>query len=105
MIDRNTLLLFVLGVCAANGLFSPFLPIAIPVTAVLMPELFPKTREWVLFFSSVLVSTTTLFVSGVPAALWERLAARQKESEAAMWIWLGGALFLTLPALAVLTAT
>jgi hypothetical protein len=103
MNDRTTLLLLVLGVCAVNGLYSPFLPIAIPITAVLMPELFPKTREWVLFFSSILVSTTTLFVSGVPAALWERLVARDEASLAGMWLWLAGAALMTLPALGVLT--
>jgi hypothetical protein len=106
MIDRQTLLLLVLGVCVVNGLFSPFLPVAVPVTAVLMPELFPKTREWVLFFSSILVSSATLFFSGVPAALWERLVSRDNpESPAAMLVWLAGAAFLTLPALRYLSGS
>jgi hypothetical protein len=97
------MLTLVLGVAIVNGLFSPFLAIAIPITAVLMPEVFPKTREWVLFFSSILVSSATLLFSGVPAALWERYVARDPESEAAMWIWLAIAAILTLPALRVVT--
>jgi hypothetical protein len=90
--------LLVLGVCVANGIFSPFLNIAIPVAAVLLPELFPRTVEWVLFWSSVLLASATLLFSGVPAALYERLVERNPESAVSMWIWLAGAAALTLPA-------
>jgi hypothetical protein len=51
----------------------------------------------VLFWSSVLLSTATLLVSGVPAALYERLV--EPESMASTWIWLAGVSALTLPAL------
>jgi hypothetical protein len=98
MPDRYTLFLLVLGVCVANGIFSPFLNIAIPIAAVLLPELFPRTVEWVLFWSSVLLASATLLFSGVPAALYERLAERNPESAVSMWIWLAGAAALTLPA-------
>ena len=98
MIDRHTLLLVVLGECVVNGIFSPYLKIAIPITAALMPELFPRTVEWVLFWSSVFLATATLLFSGVPAALYERLVARDSESTASMWIWFAGATALSLPA-------
>ena len=101
MLDRNALFLMVLGICAVNGIFSPYINIAIPVTAVLMPELFPKTREWVLFFSSVFVSSCTLFFAGVPAALYERLIERNPEGTVAMWIWLGLAVFMSIPAIRI----
>jgi hypothetical protein len=96
--DRYTLFLLVLGVCVANGIFSPFLNIAIPIAAVLLPELFPRTVEWVLFWSSVLLASATLLFSGVPAALYERLLERNSEGTVSMWIWLAGAAALTLPA-------
>jgi heme/copper-type cytochrome/quinol oxidase subunit 3 len=96
--DRQTLLLVVVGVCIVNGIFSPYLKIAIPVSAALMPELFPRTIEWVLLWSSILVSSVTLLFSGVPAALYERLVERDPEATVSMWIWLGGALALSLPA-------
>ena len=95
MIDRQNLLLVVLGICLVNGIFSPYLNIAVPVTAALMPELFPRTIEWVLFWSSVLLSTATLLFSGVPAALYERLV--EAESTVSMWVWLAGAALLTAP--------
>jgi hypothetical protein len=102
MFDRQTLALLVLGVCIVNGMFSPYLKIAIPLTTALMPELFPRTIEWVLFWSSILVSSATLLFSGVPAALYERLVERNPEATVSMWIWLGGAAALSLPVLQTL---
>ncbi|MDX9862126.1 MAG: hypothetical protein RBS99_14535 [Rhodospirillales bacterium] len=102
MITRQTLFVVVIGLCVVNGLFSPYLQVAVPITTVLLPELFPKTVEWVLMFSSILVSTATLLGSGVPAALWERLVEGSPQSLASMWIWLGSATLMTLPALQVL---
>jgi hypothetical protein len=97
MLDRQTLLLLVLGVSIVNGMLSPYLNIAIPVTAALMPELFPRTVEWVLFWSSILLSSATLLFSGVPAALYERLVEREPGSTVSMWLWLAGAAALSLP--------
>ena len=97
MLDRQTLLLLVIGVCIVNGIFSPYLRIAIPISAVLMPELFPRTLEWVLFWSSVLLASVTLLFTGVPAALYERLVERGAEGTVSMWIWLAGAVVLSLP--------
>jgi hypothetical protein len=97
-VDRQTLFPAVLVLCIFNGIFSPFLTLAIPVTAVLMPELFPRTIEWVLFWSSILIASATLLFGGVPAALYERLVERDPEAATSMWIWLGGAAALCLPA-------
>lgn len=98
MFDRQTLVLLVIGICIANGIFSPYLNLAIPVAAVLLPELFPRTVEWVLFWSSVLLASATLLFSGVPAALYERLIEPNSTGTASTWIWLAGAAMLSLPA-------
>jgi hypothetical protein len=99
VLDRRNLLTIVVGVCVANGILSPYLVIALQIAPVLMPEMFPKSIGWALFFSSLIVSTATLLLSGVPAALYERFARPDEQSTAAMWIWLSGATLLTLPAL------
>lgn len=96
--DRNFLLFIVVGVAVLNGLLSPYLAIAMPIAAVLMPEIFPKSVGWVLFFSSILVASATLLVSGVPAALYERLVDRGRGGVAVMGIWIAGAILLSLPA-------
>ena len=51
MIDRNSLTAIIVGVCIVNWIFSPYLAIALQVVPILMPEMFPKTVEWALFFS------------------------------------------------------
>jgi len=97
--DRQTLVMLLIGLCIFNGIFSPYLNIAVPVSAALMPELFPRTIEWTLFWGSVLLSSATLLFSGVPAALYERLVDRNSEGMASMWIWFGGAALLSAPAI------
>jgi hypothetical protein len=100
MLDRQTLLLMIIGVCIVNGIFSPYMNIAIAVSAALLPELFPRAAEWVLLWGSILLSSTTLLFSGVPAALYERLIERDPENDVSMWIWLAGAALLSAPAVA-----
>ncbi len=95
MVDRQTLLFMVVGLAIINGLFSPYLKVAIPISAALMPELFPRTLEWVLFWSSMLLSSATLLVSGIAAARYERRV--ESQSATSMWIWLGCAALLTAP--------
>ena len=99
MLDRNTLFALVVGAAVVNGIFSPYLNIAVPIVAVLMPEIFPRNPGWVLFFSSILVASTTLFFSGVPAAIHERHIDTDPEAVGPMWTWLIGAMILTIPAL------
>lgn len=93
--DRQTLFFLIVGLAIVNGIFSPFLALSWRLALVLMPELFPPTQEWALFWGSILLSSGTLLFSGVPAALYERLVER--DSTAAAWIWLAGALVLTFP--------
>jgi hypothetical protein len=99
MPDRQTLFMLVLGLSIVNGIFSPLLKIAVPISAALMPELFPRTLEWVLFWASILVASVTLLFSGVPAALYERLIQRDGQGTTSLWIWLAGAVLLSLPAM------
>jgi hypothetical protein len=99
VLDRQTILLMLIGLCIINGIFSPYLNIAVPISAALMPELFPRTVEWVLFWGSVLLSSATLLFSGVPAALYERFVDNNPEATTSMWIWFGCAALLTSPAI------
>jgi len=96
--QHQNIFVVILGICAFNGIFSPYLIVAVPITLGLLPEFFPRNQSWVLFFSSIFVSTFTLVLSGVPAALFERFTGRTQSDEVSMCIWLGGAVLLTLPA-------
>ena len=94
-----TLFVLTLGICALNGMFSPFLRVAIPVVIALMPEWFPPTVSWVLFFGAVFLSTLTLVIGGIPAALYERLWEGERFTGVSMYIWLVCCALLTIPAL------
>ncbi len=96
--DRQFLFFIVVGISVLNGLFSPFLAVAVPIATVLMPEIFPRSVGWVLFFSSILVASATLLLAGVPAALAERLLTRDRTSDMPMLVWLAGVVLLALPA-------
>jgi hypothetical protein len=103
MDPRTPALLIVLALCALNGLQSPFLPIVLALVSVTWPlEVLPREVSWALFQSSLLLSTATLLVSGVPAALYERLFRPATDSNVSMYIWIAGAAVLTLPALRVI---
>ena len=105
LIDRRSLLMVVVGICVLNGMFSPYLVIALQIAPILMPEMFPRTVGWALFFSSIIVSTATLLTSGVPAALYDRLLPSDETRTTAMWIWISVATLLSLPALDNLSRT
>ncbi len=99
VLDRKGLLNLVCSICVVNGIFSPYLAIALQIAPILMPEMFPRTVGWSLFFSSIIVSTGTLLLSGIPAALYERFFETDEENPASMWIWFAAAIVLTIPAI------
>lgn len=86
--------------CIFNGFLSPVLPLVFHLAPVWLPDFVPMTQSTVLFVASLMISFGTLFVSGVPAALFERLSGRQETDRAVMLVWLAGALALALPGLA-----
>jgi hypothetical protein len=52
-----------------------------------------------LLFSSLMVSTATIILGGIPAAIYERvIGAKDDSTPVSLWIWLAGTAILTLPA-------
>jgi len=49
-------------------------------------------------FASLMVSTATIILAGIPAALYERYIGAEDSNPASLWIWLAGTALLTLPA-------
>lgn len=76
------------GLCLVNGLVSPMLGVVWVLHPVWMPEMVPLTNESVFYGASLIVSTATLLLSAVPAAILERTG---QPLERAMWAWLAGA--------------
>jgi hypothetical protein len=84
-----------------NGLFNQALvPFAYLFSKVLAPGLLFGSEPLTLMFASLMASTGTIIVGGIPAAIYERFAGAEDDStEASLWIWLAGTALLTLPAI------
>ena len=84
-----------------NGLFNQlWLLFALIHVQILAPALLFGSVPLTLMFSSLMVSTATLVLGGIPAAIYERfIGATDDSTEASLWIWLAGTALLTLPAM------
>ncbi len=86
----------IVTVCLLNGLISPMLPVVWWLHPVWLPEMLPANREIIFYGASLIVSTATLLLAALPAAIAERAGVSLPR---AMMVWLGGAAALTLLAL------
>jgi hypothetical protein len=98
--DRN---LYYIGIAffgMINGLFNQTaLLFALIHVQILAPALLFGSVGLTLMFSSLMVSTATIILGGIPAAIYERaVGAKDDSTEASLWIWLAGTAILTLPA-------
>jgi len=84
-----------------NGLFNQgAVATAYVFVKILAPALLFGSEALTLMFSSLMVSTATIIIAGIPAALYEHfVGAKDDSTEASMWIWLAGTAILTLPAI------
>lgn len=84
-----------------NGLFNQALvPFAFLFATVLAPGLFFGSESLALMFASLMASTATIILGGVPAAIYERVTgAKDDSTPTSLWIWLAGTAILTLPAI------
>jgi hypothetical protein len=95
--ERNTIVP-VMAVAIVNGIFSPWVLIVFILYPVWYPAWAPTWAQAVYMASALILSTLTLMIAGVPAALYERFAAAAKPAVTGA-IWLAGVVLLTLPAI------
>jgi hypothetical protein len=84
-----------------NGLFNQVaLWFALIPMQILAPALLFGSVSLTLMFASLMVSTATIILGGIPAAIYERfIGAKEDSTDASLWIWLAGTALLTLPAM------
>ena len=84
-----------------NGLFNQlWLVFALIHVQILAPALLFGSTGLTLMFSSLMVSTATIILGGIPAAIYERYAGIADDSDVvSLWIWLAGTGLLTVPAI------
>ena len=85
-----------------NGIpfFNPFYVLVFGLSTMLMAEpLFGSTHA-IAYFASLMLSTATIIIGGIPAAIYERFAGAKDDSTiTSLWIWLAGTAILALPAI------
>jgi uncharacterized membrane protein len=84
-----------------NGIFNQVaLIFALLHVQILAPALLFGSTALTLMFSSLMVSTATIILAGIPAAIYEHIRGVKEDStDASLWIWLAGTALLTLPAM------
>lgn len=95
--DRNAIIP-VMAVAIVNGIFSPWVLGVFLLYPLWYPSWAPAYTQLVYMASALILSTLTIMVSGIPAALYERLSATSNPTVAA-GLWMVGAVLLTLPAI------
>jgi hypothetical protein len=92
----NTLFAAALAVSLLHGLIpTPVFGVVIAWSPLWWPFAFQPTQSLLIYAAALLISSATLLVAGVPAALYERLARSTGPSATAGWIWLAGCALLT----------
>lgn len=97
--DRRQIFTAVAIVALINGLFSPLVAMVLSLMPFWMPEFVPASLPIALMMSAMITAFGTLLISGIPAALFERLTGQYESTEFSLYIWLGAAVLMTLPAL------
>jgi hypothetical protein len=84
-----------------NGLFNQlWLLFSLIHMQILAPALLFGSVPLTLMFSSLMVSTATVILGGIPAAIYERVRGIEDDStEVSLWIWLAGTGLLAAPAI------
>ena len=99
--DRNLHYVAIAFFGTINGMFNQiWLLFALIHVKVLAPALLFGSVPLTLIFASLMVSTATVILGGIPAALYERYAGATEESTVtSLWIWLAGTAILAIPAI------
>lgn len=93
--ERHNIFALALLASAINGMLSPAMVIVAIFSWVWLPSFLLGNAGLVFFLSMLVTATATLLVSGVPAALYERLVG-DPSGRGALWIWAWTAIALTL---------
>lgn len=83
-----------------NGIFNQlWLIFALLYVQILAGPLLFGSLSLTLMFASLMVSTATVILGGIPAAIYERVTGSPESNSVSLWIWLAGTAILTLPAI------
>lgn len=103
LLKRDGALIGIALLALSTGMhFSPFFEPAYILLRPFAPGFFITSPLLLFYFTSLLVSTATLIIAGVPAALYERLTGRKNSDFRSLMIWMIGCGVLALPPVFIL---
>jgi hypothetical protein len=83
-----------------NGMFNPLMVIAYIWSKVLVSYMLFEVEPLIFVFGALMLSTGTIILGGIPAAIYERFVGAEDDSPvASLWIWLAGTGILTIPSI------
>jgi hypothetical protein len=98
-VNRNFYFIGIAFFGMINGIFNQLsLIFTLLYVQLLAGPLLFGSLSLTLMFASLMVSTATVILGGIPAAIYERVTGASDSSNVSLWIWLAGTAFLALPA-------
>lgn len=98
--DRNFYYIGIAFFGMINGIFSPLILFTYALSIRLMAAPLFESAPLIFYFASLMLSTATIIIGGIPAAIYERyVGAKGDSTPASLWIWLAGTAVLTIPAI------
>jgi len=99
--DRNLYYAAIAFFGVVNGIFNElWVLFALIHVRILAPALLFDSLPLTFMFSSLMVSTATIILGGIPAVIYERfIGAKDDSTEGSLWVWLAGTAILTIPAI------
>lgn len=98
--DRNIYYIGIAFFGMVNGIFNPLMAFAYVFSKVLMNVPLFGSESLFFYFAAMMLSTATIILGGIPAAIYERfVGATDDSTDASLWIWLAGTAVLALPAM------
>jgi hypothetical protein len=104
MIAPRHLIIVTVALAILNGVMSPFLLSVFVIYPLCYPKWARVDHTTVVTLSSLILSSSMLMVTGVPAALYERFTGKQGTDVTSAAVWLGCMVAATIPTVAPLMA-
>jgi hypothetical protein len=99
---RDFFVFLAVGTAILNGIFSADQFVVAAFQPFWYPWLFPRSPELIQFLSSIILSTLTLMVSGVPAGIYEKVRGVDQTDLISAIIWFLASVVIIFPTLPVI---
>lgn len=85
--DARHFFLIISVIALGAAVFSPLLPATYLALRFVLPEFFWVSNRVLIFVSALYAAIGVLVISGVPAALFERIGRRERGDDLTMLVW------------------